>query len=68
MQKSQLCCWQVLLRYITVEDLKIADDTISWSDRLKYLGVHFKPVCILLIDSEVTMCKFYAAANVIYVT
>jgi len=27
---------------VTIEDLKISHDTISWSDRLKYLGVHFK--------------------------
>jgi len=50
----------------TVEDLNIGDDTISWSDRLKYLGVYFKAGHTLLIDSEVTMRKFYAAANAIY--
>ena len=50
----------------TIDDLKIGDDNISWSDRLKYLGVDFKSGRTLLIDSEVTMRKFYAAANAIY--
>ena len=27
---------------VTIEDLKIGHDTISWCDRLKYLGVLFK--------------------------
>jgi len=28
---------------VTIDLLKTGHDTISWSDRLKYLGVHFKP-------------------------
>ena len=51
---------------ITIKDLKIGDDTISWSDRLKYVGIYFKSGNTLLIDSKVAMHKFYAAANAIY--
>ena len=28
---------------VTIIDIKTGHDTISWSDRRKYLGVHFKP-------------------------
>ena len=52
---------------MTIEDLKIGhNDTISWSDRLKYLGVHFKSGRTLLVDNETVILKFYAAANAIY--
>jgi len=43
-----------------------SNDTISWSNRLKYLGVYFKSGHTLLINNEMTMRKFYAAANAIY--
>ena len=54
------------MRFNIIEDLKIGDDTISWSDRLKYLGVYFKSGHALLIGSKVTMRKCYSAANAIY--
>ena len=50
---------------MTIEDLKIGHDTISWSDRLKYLSVHFKSGRTLLVDKETVIRKFYAAANAI---
>ena len=50
---------------MTIEDLKIGHDTISWSDRLKYLGVHFKSGRTLLMDNETVIRKFYAAAHAI---
>jgi len=51
---------------VTTEDLKIGHNTISRSDRLKYLGVHFKSGRTLLVDNETVICKCYAAANAIY--
>jgi len=52
---------------VTIEHLKIGHDTISWSDKVKYLGMHFKsgrrPT--LLVDKETVIRKFYAA-NAIY--
>jgi len=52
--------------YTPVDSLRIGHDTISWNDSLKYLGVYFKSGHTLLIDSEITIRKFYAAANAIY--
>jgi len=49
-----------------VDSLRIGHDTVSWNDSLKYLGVYFKSGHSLLIDSEITIRKFYAAANAIY--
>jgi len=51
---------------VTIEDLKIGHDTISWSDRLKYLGMNFKSGRTLLVDNETVIRKFYAAGNAIY--
>jgi len=53
---------------VTIEDLKIGHDTISWNDRLKYLGVHSKSGRTLLVDNERVIRTFYAAANAIYCT
>jgi len=50
----------------TSEDLNIAHDTISWSDRLQYLVVHFKSGRTLLVDNETVIRNFYAVANAIY--
>jgi len=51
---------------VTIEDLKIGHDTISWSDRLKSFGVHFKSGRTLLVDNETVIRKCYAAANAVY--
>ena len=50
---------------VTIEDLKIGHDTISWCDRLKYLGVLFKSGRTLLVDNEIVIRKFYADENAI---
>ena len=49
----------------TIDCLKMGPDTVSWSNELKYLGVYFKSDQTFLIDIEITMRKFYAAANAI---
>ena len=50
----------------TIDCLKMGPDTVSWSNELKYLAVYFKSGRTLLIDTEIPMRKFYAAANAIY--
>ena len=50
----------------TFDCLKMGPDTVSWSNELKYLGVYFKSGRTLLINTQITMRKFYAAANAIY--
>jgi len=50
----------------TIDCLKMGPDTISWSNELKYLGVYFKSGRTLLINTQITMRTFYAAANAIY--
>jgi len=46
-----------------VDSLRIGHNTVSWNDSLKYLGVYFKSGHTLLIGSETTIRKFYAAAK-----
>lgn len=51
---------------ITVDNLKIGHDVIAWKNSVKYLGVYFEKSHTLLIDSEITIRKFCAAANAIH--
>lgn len=50
---------------VVIDGLKIGQETISWSNSLKYLGVRFKSGRTLQVDNDITVRKFYAAANAI---
>ena len=43
-----------------------AADVVTWNENLKYFGLSFKYGKTLHVDIEVTLCKFYVAANSIY--
>jgi len=65
--KNQLCLLLVKHDVTVIEDLKIGHDTISWSHRLKYLGLHFKRGRTVLANNETVglIRKFYAAVNAV---
>ena len=44
-------------------NMQLGDDFISWSNKLKYLGVMFNVANTLSIDVDVIRRKFFAACN-----
>ena len=46
-----------------ISNMQLGDDFISWSNKLKYLGVMFNVAKTLSIDVDVIRRKFLAACN-----
>ena len=47
----------------TISNMQLGDDFISWSNKLKYLGVMFNVAKTLSIDVNLIRRKFFAACN-----
>ena len=64
MGKLPQSCIAIELRLLfNISNMQLGDDFISWSNKLKYLGVMFNVDKTLSIDVDVIRIKFFAAWN-----
>ena len=60
---KSICIAIGLRSSFNVSNMKLGDDFISWSKKLKYLGVMFNVAKTLSIDVDVIRRKFFAVCN-----